>query len=135
MVLIADQHQARAGGQSRDQIRTQPDVDHGRLVDHQQIGVERALGVAPEHALGGPPFEQAVQGGGGLAGGFLHALGRAPGGRRQGHAQLAVEKGRDDAAHDGGLANAGAAGDDQQGLDQRAANGLGLASVMLASFS
>jgi hypothetical protein len=57
LVLVADQEQPGSRGESRHQVRAQPDVDHRRFVHHQHVGGERPRGVAPEAVLGGSPLE------------------------------------------------------------------------------
>ena len=61
----------------------QHDVDHGGLVDHQQIAVERVVGVAFEAAALGVDLKQPVDGLRLEAGRLGHALGGAAGGRAE----------------------------------------------------
>ena len=98
-------------------------VDHRRLVDHEQIDVERVLAVALEAALVRLVLEQAVDRHRLDAGRLAEPLRGAPG--RRGERDLAVHEPRevDDRLDDRRLADAGAAGDHgalvaQRGLDR-----------------
>src|SRR6202022_2911514 len=82
------------------------DVDHGCLVDHQQVAVERVVVTALEAAALGIDLQQPVDGLGLKAGRLGHALGGAASRSAQ---QKVGALGREDAQNrfdDGGLADA-----------------------------
>ena len=62
LVDVAHQHQLGPGGQRLDQVGGQPHVEHRGLVDDQHVGLDGALDVAGEAAVGRAPLEQPVQG-------------------------------------------------------------------------
>ena len=74
---------AASSGTALNQSLHQHDVDHGGLVDDQQIAFERIVGVALEAATLGVDFKQAVNGLGLEAGGLGHALGGSAGRRAE----------------------------------------------------
>jgi hypothetical protein len=45
LVDVADQQQVRTGGHGLDQFVRQNQVEHARLVDHDQVGVDRVVAV------------------------------------------------------------------------------------------
>ncbi|MCY1512828.1 hypothetical protein D9M68_473040 [compost metagenome] len=144
LVLVAEQDQPGARRQRGEQRGHHFQVDHGRLVHHQQVQRQRVAGVMAELAAVRAAAEQAVQGGDfggddlarrlaiGQCGkietihrpgdGFVQPRRRLAGGRGQADAQrpAAVERQalqqRQQAHHRGGLAGAGAAGDDAEGV-------------------
>ena len=126
LIDVTHQDQASPRGQRRDQIRGQPNIQHGRLVHHQQVRLERTARGAREDPLGGLPLEQPVQGRGRLSGRLGESLGRATGRGRQRHAQPLAREYRHDAPHDGRLAHPRAPRHDQHPLRQGAAHRLGL---------
>ena len=88
-------------------------VDHRGLVDHQQIAVERVVRVALEAAGLGIDLQQPVNGLGLEPGRLGHALGGAAGRRAQQQLHALRGENAQDRVDDRGLADAGAAGDDQ----------------------
>ena len=91
----------------------QHDIDHRNLVQHEQIAGERVLLVSLEVAGGRIELQEPVDGLGRLAGRFRHAFGR-PAGRRSQHAfHLLRLEDFQDAADEGGLADARPARDDE----------------------
>jgi len=80
LVRVADQHEPRGGSHGLEQVVRQRDVEHRDLVDDDQIGFERVLGIV-QPALGlGVVAEQAVHGLRLTPGRFREALGGATGG-------------------------------------------------------
>ncbi len=126
LIDVADQAQARRRRQRGDQVGGQPHVEHRRLVDDQQVDLERAVGAAAEAPLVRPPLEQPVQRRRRRAGRLRQALRRAARRRGQRDAQPLARQDRHHAAHDRGLADAGAAGDHHDLAAERAAHRLGL---------
>jgi hypothetical protein len=110
LIDIADDEQGRLVRDRFDQRIHQQHVDHRGLVDNQQIAVEWVGVVAPEAAALGIDFEEAVDGLGLQAGGLVHALGGAAGGRAgallSGGYEASVVKAAPDGGR-GGLAGAG----------------------------
>ena len=83
LINIADDQE---GGPVRYRLHErlhQHDVDHGRLVDNQQVAVERVVVAAFEAAALGVDLQQPVDGLGLEAGRLGHALGSAAGRRAQ----------------------------------------------------
>ena len=62
LIHVADQHQARPRRHRPQQLVHQHHIHHRRLVDDQQIEVERLIAVALEAADGRVEFEQAMNG-------------------------------------------------------------------------
>ena len=91
----------------------QDDIDHRNLVQHEQIAGERVLLVSLEVAGGRIELQEPVDGLGRLAGRFRHAFGRPAGWGRQHAFHLLGLEDFQDAADEGGLANARPARDDQ----------------------
>ena len=113
LVDVADKQQGRSGWDRLHDGEHQRNIHHARLVDHEQVAVERILGVALEPAVHGIDLEQTMDGLRLDAGLFRHPFGCAPGRRAEQdfhalggeNAQNGVEQSR--------LADAGAAGDDR----------------------
>src|ERR1700720_4396273 len=111
LVDVADDQQRGMVGDGPHQRLHQQDVDHGGLVDDQQIAFERVVAVPFEPAAFRVHLEQPVNGFGLEPGGFGHALG---GTARRGTQQQAHALGGEDAqdrVDDGRLAYPGPAGD------------------------
>ena len=160
LVGIAQQDQLRAIGNGLRELAHQRQVDHRGLVHHHDVERQRVVGVVAEARRVRNGAEQAMQGAG-LRGqgiqprgldavrGHLrnratqavrHAVGGAAGGRGEGDAQcrlLRCVRLRD--AHGeqlrngGGLAGAGAAGDQQQRATQGECGGAGLVVAFMRS--
>src|SRR5262249_42197318 len=90
------------------------DVDHGGLVDHQQAAIERIVLPTPEAASPRVYLQQPMDGLGREAGRLAHALRSAAGWRAQQKASAFRREDTQDRLDDGGLANAGTAGNDQR---------------------
>jgi hypothetical protein len=87
LVHVADQQQVGAGRDRLDELVGQQQVEHGGLVDHHQVGLQRPVlvegGLAARAQL-----EQPVQGLGVHPGQLRQALGGPAGGRGQDHPGL-----------------------------------------------
>ena len=144
LVLVAEQHQARAGRQRGQHGGHHLQVDHRRLVHHQHVHRQRVAGVVAEVAGVRTAAEQAVEGrhldgdrrahglavgqasqnqiGDGAGDGFVEPGGGLAGGRGQPDAQGAGRRTgdgqrlqhRQQTHHGGGLAGAGTAGHDRK---------------------
>ena len=88
-------------------------VDHGGFVDDEQIGVERIVLILAEASRFGIDLQQPVNGLGLLPRCLAHALGGAARRRAQKHLHLLRPQDAQDRVHDGGLADARPAGDDE----------------------
>ena len=97
------------------------------LVDHQQIAVEGVRLIALEAEGLRVELEQAVDGLGLHAGRLGHALGCASGGGAEEKLRALRRQDAQDRVHDGGLADARTAGDDQHLGAQRQTDGFSLA--------
>ena len=110
---LADRGEERPG---------QPHVEHRRLVDDEEVGVDR-VGRPARRALARHPFEQAVDGRRLGA----RALGEPPcrlaGRRAQPHAHAMRAQHVDERPHDRGLAGPRTAGEDRQPVLDRALDG------------
>ena len=91
----------------------QHDVDHGGLVDDQQVAVERVVVAALEAAALGVDLQQPVNGLGLEPGCLGHALGGAAGRRAEQEPHALRRENAQNGFDDGGLAHARSAGDDQ----------------------
>ena len=94
-------------------------VEHRRLVDHDQIGVERVVAIALEPAAVRLELEQAVDRRRLHHRGLAEPLGRAAGRRRERDPAVDELGEVDDRLDDRGLADARAAGDHRALVDQR----------------
>ena len=126
LVRIADEKQRSRRREGAAQGGHERHVDHGKFVDHHQVGIERMLRPAFESAAR-EEFEQAVDGLGTVPGRFAHALGRASGRRAQLEADLFRGENFQQTVEQGGFAHARAAGDDRHTRAEDGAQGLGLA--------
>ncbi len=122
LVDVADDQQRGIVRHRLQQRLHQHDIDHRGLVDDQQVAVERVVAVALEAAALGVDLEQPVDGLGLEAGRLGHALGGAAGGRAEQELHALGREDPQDRVDDGGLADAGAAGDDEHFGDQRQAD-------------
>jgi len=122
LIRVADQQQVRVRGDGLEQVVKQRQVDHGRLIHDDHVGVERVLVVVGK-ALRRAVAQQAVDGLGGLAGRLRKALGRAAGRAAQQVAVAGLLQGGDDRLHGEGFARAGATGHDADLAGERLADG------------
>ncbi len=129
LVDVADEQQVRAGRHGGEQRRGEPGVEHGGLVDDEEIGRQRRGFVDGEAALGGVEFQQAVDGGGKSAGGLGEALGGPAGGGGEVDPHVLGLQDRDERPQDRGLAGAGSAGEDAELVREGPADGGGLQFV------
>ncbi len=122
LVHIPDEEQVRARRDRLDQLVREQQVQHGRLVDHHQVGVQRPVlvvgGVAP-----GLELEQPVHGGGLGAGQLGEPLGGAAGRRGEDHLGLLRAGQLHDRADRERLAAAGPAREDGDLLGEREPHG------------
>ena len=121
LVNVADQQQRSVAGQRLHRRVHQHDVDHAGLVDHQQVALQRVLGIALEPALAGIALEQAVERHRCLG----QPLGSAPGRSGKRNPDLLGGEGLQDRPDQRCLADAATAGHDaylrHQGQAQRIA--------------
>lgn len=113
----------RAGGDRLHQFVGEQQVEHRGLVDHHQIGVERAVLVVRRVAARFQ-LQQAVHRRGVGAGELGEPLGGPPGGRGEHHLGLLGPRELDHRAHGEGLAAAGAAGEHRDLAGQREPHGV-----------
>ena len=157
LIRITEQDQLRTFGDGFDQLAHQRQIHHRGFIDHHDAERQRVVGVMAETWRVRDHPKQAVQragiGGQGrkqpgvdalrrhLCGGavqaFGHAVGGTTGGCGQGHArrraaglQCLCDAQHQQARDRGGLAGAGAAGDEQQCTPQCKRGGAGLAVVV-----
>src|SRR5579875_3503156 len=88
----------------------QNDIDHRRLVHHEQIEIERLERIALETAKRWIEFEQTVNGLGLAAGGLAQSFGRPSRWSAEGATLALCGENLQDAANNRALADAGAAG-------------------------
>ncbi len=105
----------------------QRDVDHRAFINDQQIALERAFLVALEAERLRVDFQHAVDGLCLHARRFFHPFGSPPGRGAQQQRDRLRRQDLQDRVDDGGLADAGAAGDHHDLGAKRKTNGLGLA--------
>ena len=113
LVDVADDQQGGVVGDRLQERVHQQHVHHRRFVDHEQIAVDGTVRIPPEAAGGGIDFEQPVDGARLESRRLGHAPRRPAGGRAEDQAGALGGQDAQDGVDDGGLADAGAAGDDQ----------------------
>ncbi len=113
LVDVADQEERGTGRQGAHQRLHQQDVDHRRLVDHEEVAGERVLLVALEAAILRVGLEQAVDGLRLDAGGLGQPFGGSARGGTKGDADALGHESLQDRVYEGGLADPRAAGDHQ----------------------
>ena len=113
LVDVAHEQQRRFARQGGEHGLHQGQIDHGHLVDDQQIARERALGV-PAKAATGFRLQQAMQGLGFASGALAEAARGAPGRRRELNVHPVVGQTVQDRLDQRGLAGARTAGDHQE---------------------
>ena len=125
LVGVAHHDDAAAVAQSRDQGLKQLHVHHAHLVQNDHVALEQVLVVVDEadHPAGVVHLQQAVDGAGLAAGQLAQALGRAAGGRAQGHPLGLIFQQLQNGVDGGGLAGAGAAGEHKAVLGHGLADG------------
>ena len=130
LIRVAHHHQAAAGPHGAQQRRHQLQIHHAHLVHNDGVGLQRLLLVLAEGHLAGqlvPAHAQAaVDGLCLLAAELAHPLGGAARGRQQHGIQAHPLEQRHDAPHGGGLAGAGAAGQQQHTPLRRQRHGAAL---------
>src|SRR5690606_36751961 len=125
LVDVADEQQVGAGGDGLDELVGQQQVQHGGLVDDDEVGVEGVVAVEGGVAAGAQ-LQQPVDGGGLVAGQLGQALGGAAGGGGQDDLGAFGAGQQHDRADGEALAAAGAAGEHGDLVRQRQADGLAL---------
>ena len=100
----------------------QHDIDHGGLVDDQQVAVELVVAVAFEAAALRVDLKEPVDGLGLEAGRLGHALGGAAGGGAEKQLRALCRENPQDRLDDRGLADTRPAGDDEHFGNQRQAD-------------
>ena len=130
LVGVADEHEAAARAQRREQRAHEGKVDHGRLVHDERVRLEGFLFPLGEGDLSGLVVpchtEHAVNGLRVAVTELAHALGGAARGGGEQNVQSHALEERDDGAHARRLARAGATGQQQQFFLCRKLNGLTL---------
>ena len=114
LVHVPDQQHRRLGRHGPQQLVHQRRVHHRDLVDHQQVGRQRAVLIALEGHDLWVELQQPVDGLGLATGGFRQALGGAPGRRAESHLDALGQQDAQDGIDHRGLADAGAAGNDHE---------------------
>ena len=123
LIDVADEHEPRAVGDGLRERVGHPHVDHRALVDDDGACLERVLRVALERVLLRLELEQAMERRGLASRRLAHALRCATGRRSEpGHDLRPVEH-AEDRLHDGRLADARAAGDDEERAARRLLDG------------
>ena len=102
------------GGGGFEQMIHECGIDHAGFVDDDEIAFEGILSVAFESAGAEVVFEEAVDGGGFVAGDFGHAFGGASGGCREEYVWREFLGDCEDGFGDGAFSGSWAAGDDLQ---------------------
>ncbi len=125
LVDVADENERGVGGQCREQVRHEGDVDHGGFVHDEEVALKRVAGMEFATAVGGV-FEEAVNGAGGQTGGVGQALGGAASGSAENALDALGAEDEEDRIDESGLANAGPAGDDEDALGDRLLQGVAL---------
>ena len=121
LVDVAHEDQPGPRRDGPQQALHEGDVNHRRLVDDDQPGIEPPGFVPLEPAFLGAVFEEAVNGAGFAARGGFHAFGGAPGRRSEFHGHVFRVKDRENAVENGGFSGSGTAGDHEDlGADGRA---------------
>ena len=105
LVGVADEQEMRAGGDRLGELVGEQDVEHAHLVDHDEIGLQRAVLVVPRLAPR-PQLEEAVERARRQPGRLLHPLGGAAGGGGEQGAQPLGAGEREDRAQGVRLARA-----------------------------
>ena len=127
LIHVAHHQQGGRCGDRPGQRVHQLHIDHGGLVDDQQIAFQGVIGSAPEPAGARIDLQQAMDRSGLEPARLAHPLRRPPGGgRAQDRYPLGGEDG-EDCPHDRRLADAGPAGDHQQLRGKGKADRLALA--------
>lgn len=126
LVGVADDEEMGAGGDGAEVLGHEGGVDHGGFVEDEEVAFEgSAVVVAPDAVA--LEFEEAVHGGGVVTGAGGEALGGASGGGGEDGFDVFRREDGEDAVDDGGFADAGAAGDDEDALGEGGADGVLLA--------
>src|SRR5207253_2317376 len=113
LVDVANHQKGGVVGHRLHQRLHQRDVDHGGLVDDQQVAVEWVVVAALEAASLGIDLQQPVDGLGFKTGRLAHALGGAAGRSAQEEPHALGGENAQNASDDGGLADAGTTRNDQ----------------------
>ena len=127
LIDVADDQQRGMVGDRLQQRLHQQDIDHGRLVDDQQVAFEWVVAAAFEAAALRIDLEQPVNGLGLEPGGFRHPLGGAAGRCAEQQVHALGRQDAQDGVDDGRLADARPAGDDQDLRQQGQSDGGDLA--------
>src|SRR5690606_26994533 len=118
LVDVADEEQVRAGWDGLGQFVGEQQVEHGCLVDDEQVAVE-GVGAVVGGGAAGFELQQPVHGGRLVSGEFGEAFGGASGGGGQDDPGAFGGGQGDDGRHGEGLAAAGSAGEDRDLAGQR----------------
>lgn len=131
LVDVADQNQSRAAWQRADQRAGERDVEHRRLVHHQHVEGQRRVRPPREAMAVGLVLEQPMDRLGVVTGRLGQPLGGATGGCGQLHSLRLGAQDLDDAAHQGRLPGARAAGEHEQPRTERLGQGTALTARQL----
>ena len=126
LVGVSHHDDPAVGPQGRQQALEQLDIHHTHFVQDDHVALEEVLFVVDEadHAPRIIHLQKPVDGGGLAAGQLAQPLGCPPGGGAEGHPLGLTLQNLEDCIDGGGLAGAGAAGQNQTVLGDRPADGL-----------
>ena len=127
LVNVADNQQRSMVGDGPQESLHKQDIDHGRLVDDQQVAFEWMIAAPFEASNFRIDLEQPMNGLGFEPGGFRHTLGGAAGWRAEQQVHALGGENTQDGVDDGRLADARPAGDDQDLRRQGQSDGGNLA--------
>ncbi len=112
LVGVAHQQQTRTVGGGIQQRRQQLDIQHRRLVDDQQLDLQRVVAIASETSSLGTHLQKPMNGGCRRARGLLHSLRRAASWRSLDHQRAFGGETAHQRAQQGGLTGARSSGED-----------------------
>ncbi len=129
LIDVADENQMAMRIDRAQQMIHQGEIHHRRFIDDDEVRFQRIILGALKAAFARIEFEQTMNRHRFFAGAFGHALGGAPGRRRQDKADFGAAQDRQKRGQQRGLARSRAAGDDQYFFTQRLLGGARLIRV------
>ena len=124
LVHVSNQNQRPVGGMGRQQLAHERNIQHGTLVDHQQVALQGIAPVPGESTAGRNDLQQTVDGLGLQSGGLGKPLGGPAGGCAQQAFHLLGSENHQDRVHQGGLAHSGSTRNHQDPVPQGLGQGL-----------
>ena len=112
LVGIADEEERTARRKRAAERGHKRNIDHGKFINHHEVGIERLLRSAFE-TTGGKKLQKTVNGLGAVTGRLAHPFGRTPGRRAQLEADFFCAENFQQAVKKRGFAHPGSAGDDR----------------------